>query len=51
MKNKVADEHAKSAKDLEIVIKRIWMQKIKAHKYCKHLVHSITCRMQTVAKN
>ena len=38
MKNKVADEHATSAKDLKMAMKRIWTQKITARKYCKHLV-------------
>ena len=38
IKNKVADEYAKSAKDLKMAIKCIWMQNIIACKYCKHLV-------------
>ena len=40
LKDKVANKHPISAKDLEIAIKRIWMQKITAE-YCKHLVHSM----------
>ena len=35
LKDKVADEQPKSAKDLEMAIKHIWTQKIKAE-YCKH---------------
>ena len=38
LKDKVADEHATSAKDLKMAMKRIWTQKITARKYSKHLV-------------
>ena len=50
LKNKVADEHPTSAKDLETAIKRIWTQKITAE-YSKQLVHSMPCRLQAVIKN
>ena len=50
LKNKVANEHPTSAKDLEMAIKRIWTQKITAE-YSKHLVHSMSCRLQAVIKN
>ena len=49
IKDKVADEHSTCAKDLEMQIKRIWTQKITAE-YCKHLVHSMSCRLQAVIK-
>ena len=51
MKNKVVDKHTTSAKNLKMALKRRWTQKITARKYCKHLVHSISCRLQAVIKN
>ena len=50
LKDKVADELPTSAKDLEMAIKRIWTQQITAE-YCKHVVHSMLCRVQAVIKN
>ena len=49
LKDKKADEHSTSAKDLEMAIKRIRTQTVTA-KYCKHLVHSMPCRLQAVIK-
>ena len=50
VKDKVADEHPISAKDLEMAIKRIWTKKITA-KYCNHLVYSMLYCLQAVIKN
>ena len=49
-KDKVADEHPTSAKDVEMAIRRIWTQQITAE-YRKHLVLSTPCRLQAVIKN
>ena len=49
-KDKVADKHPTSAKDVEMAIKCIRMQKITTE-YCKHLAHSMSCRLQAVVKN
>ena len=40
LKDKGADKHPTSAKDLKMAIKCIWMQYITAE-YCEHLMHSI----------
>ena len=50
IKDKVADEHPTSAKDLKMAIKCIWPQTITAE-YCKHLVHSMPCRLQAAIQN
>ena len=50
LKDKVADEHPTSAKDLEMPIKGIWTQTIGAE-YCKRLVRNMPCRLQAVIKN
>ena len=50
LKDKVADQHATSDKDMEMAIKQIWMQKIKAE-YCKHLLYNMPCCLQVVIKN
>ena len=50
LKEKVADTHLTSAKNLEMAIKRISTQKITAE-YSKLLVHSMLCCLQAVIKN
>ena len=50
LKDKMAVEHPTKAKDLEMALKRTWTQKITAE-YCKHMVHSMLCRLQAVIKN
>ena len=50
LKDKVADEHSTSAKELEMAIKPIWAKKITAE-YCTHLLHSMPGRRQAVIKN
>ena len=50
LKEKVADKHPTNAKDLEMAIKGIWMQKITAE-YCKHLVQFMLCCLQPVIKD
>ena len=50
LKEKVADKHPTSAKDMKMTIKCIWMQKITTE-YCKHLIHSIPCCLQAVIKS
>ena len=50
LKDKVADKHTNSAKDLETAIKRIWTQKITAE-YCKNLVYNMRCCLQAVITN
>ena len=49
-KDKVADENPTSANDLEMAIKRIRKQMITVE-CCKHLVHSMPCRLQAGIKN
>ena len=51
LKNKVADKHPLSAKDLEMTIKRIWRQTI-TDEYSKHLVYRIlvVCKLLSRAK-
>ena len=44
LRDKMADEHPTSTKDLKMAIKHIWMQKITAE-YCKHLVHTMPCHL------
>ena len=50
LKDKMADEHPTSAKDMEMAKKTHMHAKITAE-YCKHLVHSMPCRLQAVIKN
>ena len=50
LKDKVADEHPTRAKDLKMAIKRKLTQNIIAE-YCKHLAHSLPCRLRVVIKN
>ena len=49
LKDKIANKYPTSTKDLEMALKRILIQKITAQ-YCKHLVHSMSCRLQAVIK-
>jgi len=50
MKNKVAEKHPSSAKDLVKVIKSVWVKEI-SQEFCKNLVHSMLQRLQEVIKN
>ena len=49
MKNKVAEKHPLSAKDLVNVIKEVWMKEI-SQEFCRNLVHSMPRRLQEVIK-
>jgi len=50
MKNKVAEKHPSSAKDLVKVIKEVWVKEI-SQQFCRNLVHSMPRRPQEVIKN
>ena len=49
MKNKVAEKHPSSAKDLVKVIKEVWVKEI-SQEFCRNLVHSMPRRLQEVIK-
>jgi len=50
MKNKVAEKHPSSAKDLVKVIKEVWVKEI-SQEFCRNLVHSMPRRLKVVIKN
>jgi len=50
MKNKVAEKHPSSAKDLVKVIKEVCVKEI-SQEFCRILVHSMQRRLQEVIKN
>ena len=49
IKNKVAEKHASSAKDLVKVIKEVWVKEI-FQEFCRNLVYSMPRRPQEVIK-
>ena len=49
IKNKVAEKHPSSAKDLVKMIKEVWVKEI-SQEFCRNLVHSMPRRLQEVIK-
>ena len=49
MKNKVAEKHPPSAKNLVKVIEEVWVKEI-SQEFCRNLVHSMPQRLQEVIK-